>query len=51
MMPTYARSSKRIHEEIIPVPDLLRDELASFASAVGSFRTCDIKHQLLSIAL
>ena len=43
---------KAIHEEIIPVPDLPRDELASFASAVtGRFRNPYIKHQLLSIAL
>ena len=43
---------KAIHEEIIPVLDLPRDELASFASAVtGRFRNPYIKHQLLSIAL
>lgn len=38
--------------EIIPVTDLPRNELASFASAVtGRFRNPYIKHQLLSIAL
>ena len=43
---------KAIHEEIIPVLDLPRDELESFASAVtGRFRNPYIKHQLLSIAL
>lgn len=43
---------KAIYEEIIPVLDLPRDELASFASAVtGRFRNPYIKHQLLSIAL
>ncbi|KMV33413.1 MULTISPECIES: tagaturonate reductase [Franconibacter] len=43
---------KAIHEEIIPVLDLPRDELESFASAVVSrFRNPYIKHQLLSIAL
>ena len=41
-----------IREEIIPVLDLPRDELESFASAVtGRFRNPYIKHQLLSIAL
>jgi tagaturonate reductase len=39
-------------QEIIPVLDLPRDELESFASAVtGRFRNPYIKHQLLSIAL
>ncbi|MEO3988704.1 tagaturonate reductase [Pseudocitrobacter cyperus] len=43
---------KAIYEEIIPVLDLPRDELESFASAVTSrFRNPYIKHQLLSIAL
>jgi tagaturonate reductase len=43
---------KAIYEEIIPVLDLPREELASFASAVtGRFRNPYIKHQLLSIAL
>lgn len=43
---------KAIYEEIIPVLDLPRDELESFASAVtGRFRNPYIKHQLLSIAL
>ena len=43
---------KAIYDEIIPVLDLPRDELASFASAVtGRFRNPYIKHQLLSIAL
>lgn len=43
---------KAIYEEIIPVLDLPRDELISFASAVtGRFRNPYIKHQLLSIAL
>ena len=43
---------KAIYQEIIPVLDLPRDELASFASAVtGRFRNPYIKHQLLSIAL
>ena len=43
---------KAIYEEIIPVLDLPRDELHSFASAVtGRFRNPYIKHQLLSIAL
>ena len=43
---------KAIYEEIIPVLDLPRDELVSFASAVtGRFRNPYIKHQLLSIAL
>lgn len=43
---------KAIYEEIIPVLDLPRDELASFASAVtGRFCNPYIKHQLLSIAL
>ncbi len=43
---------KAICQEIIPVLDLPRDELASFASAVtGRFRNPYIKHQLLSIAL
>lgn len=41
-----------IYQEIIPVLDLPRDELESFASAVtGRFRNPYIKHQLLSIAL
>lgn len=43
---------KAIYEEIIPVLDLPKDELESFASAVtGRFRNPYIKHQLLSIAL
>ena len=43
---------KAIYEEIIPVLDLPRDELASFASAAtGRFCNPYIKHQLLSIAL
>ncbi|HAS1787324.1 TPA: tagaturonate reductase [Enterobacter cloacae] len=43
---------KAIYEEIIPVLDLPRDELHSFAGAVtGRFRNPYIKHQLLSIAL
>lgn len=43
---------KAIHEEIIPVLDLPKDELESFASAVTSrFRNPYIKHQLLSISL
>lgn len=43
---------KAIYEEIIPVLDLPRDELISFARAVtGRFRNPYIKHQLLSIAL
>ncbi|WP_065358079.1 tagaturonate reductase [Kluyvera georgiana] len=43
---------KAIHQEIIPVLDLPKDELESFASAVtGRFRNPYIKHQLLSIAL
>lgn len=43
---------KAISQEIIPVLDLPRDELESFASAVtGRFRNPYIKHQLLSIAL
>ncbi|NCI16856.1 tagaturonate reductase [Cronobacter muytjensii] len=43
---------KAIHDEIIPVLDLPRDELKSFADAVVSrFRNPYIKHQLLSIAL
>jgi len=43
---------KAIHNEIIPVLDLPRDELESFADAVVSrFRNPYIKHQLLSIAL
>ncbi|MBE3512593.1 tagaturonate reductase [Enterobacter cloacae complex sp. I2] len=43
---------KAIYEEIIPVLDLPRDELQSFARAVtGRFRNPYIKHQLLSIAL
>lgn len=43
---------KAIYEEIIPVLDLPREELESFASAVtGRFRNPYIKHQLLSIAL
>ncbi|WP_435948202.1 tagaturonate reductase [Dryocola sp. BD586] len=41
-----------ISEEIIPVLDLPRDELLSFARAVTSrFRNPYIQHQLLSIAL
>ncbi|XNM59117.1 hypothetical protein ACLK1S_09535 [Escherichia coli] len=37
---------KAIYEEIIPVLDLPRDELESFASAVtGRFRNPYIKHQ------
>ena len=45
-------SKKAIYQEIIPVLDLPRDELESFASAVtGRFRNPYIKHQLLSIAL
>lgn len=43
---------KTIAEEIIPVLDLPRDELLSFAEAVTSrFRNPYIQHQLLSIAL
>ena len=43
---------KAIYEEIIPVLDLPREELESFASSVtGRFRNPYIKHQLLSIAL
>lgn len=43
---------KTIYQEIIPVLDLPRDELESFAGAVtGRFRNPYIKHQLLSIAL
>ena len=43
---------KAIYQEIIPVLDLPRDELESFASAVtGRFCNPYIKHQLLSIAL
>jgi tagaturonate reductase len=43
---------KAIYAEIIPVLDLPRAELESFASAVtGRFRNPYIKHQLLSIAL
>ncbi|RAU37855.1 tagaturonate reductase [Enterobacter sp. ECC-175] len=43
---------RAIYEEIIPVLDLPRDELESFARAVtGRFRNPYIKHQLLSIAL
>lgn len=43
---------KAIHQEIIPVLDLPKEELASFASAVtGRFRNPYISHQLLSIAL
>lgn len=43
---------KAIYQEIIPVLDLPRDELESFASAVtGRFRNPYIRHQLLSIAL
>lgn len=43
---------KAIHDEIIPVLDLPRDELNAFANAVVSrFRNPYIKHQLLSIAL
>ncbi|ECG8591610.1 tagaturonate reductase [Salmonella enterica subsp. salamae] len=43
---------KAIGEEIIPVLDLPRAQLESFASAVTSrFRNPYIKHQLLSIAL
>ena len=41
-----------VHQEIIPVLDLPKDELASFARAVtGRFRNPYIRHQLLSIAL
>jgi len=43
---------KTIAEEIIPVLDLPRDELQSFAQAVTSrFQNPYIQHQLLSIAL
>ncbi|HHG8774019.1 TPA: tagaturonate reductase [Raoultella planticola] len=43
---------KAIYQEIIPVLDLPREELESFARAVtGRFRNPYIKHQLLSIAL
>ena len=43
---------KAIYQEIIPVLDLPRNELESFASAVtGRFRNPYIRHQLLSIAL
>ncbi|EMC7916889.1 tagaturonate reductase [Enterobacter kobei] len=43
---------KAIYQEIIPVLDLPRDELESFASVVtGRFRNPYIRHQLLSIAL
>ncbi|QBC02713.1 tagaturonate reductase [Enterobacter cloacae] len=43
---------KAIYQEIIPVLDLPRQELESFASAVtGRFRNPYIRHQLLSIAL
>ncbi|MEX3019770.1 tagaturonate reductase [Kluyvera sp. STS39-E] len=43
---------KAIHQEIIPVLDLPKDELESFASAVtGRFCNPYIKHQLLSISL
>ncbi len=43
---------KAIYDEIIPVLDLPRDELETFASAVtGRFRNPYIKHQLLSISL
>ncbi|UUR70454.1 tagaturonate reductase [Enterobacter asburiae] len=43
---------KAIYQEIIPVLDLPRHELESFASAVtGRFRNPYIRHQLLSIAL
>ncbi len=43
---------KTIAEEIVPVLDLPRDELTSFAQAVLSrFRNPFIQHQLLSIAL
>ncbi|MCT4703828.1 tagaturonate reductase [Enterobacteriaceae bacterium H20N1] len=43
---------KTIAEEIIPVLDLPRDELLSFAQAVTSrFQNPYIQHQLLSIAL
>ncbi|MHA2898385.1 tagaturonate reductase [Enterobacter sp. H2G27] len=43
---------KAIYQEIIPVLDLPRDELETFASAVtGRFRNPYIRHQLLSIAL
>lgn len=43
---------KAIYQEIIPVLNLPREELESFASAVtGRFRNPYIKHQLLSIAL
>ncbi|EAS1139299.1 tagaturonate reductase [Salmonella enterica] len=48
----YAFIEKAIYEEIIPVLDLPREALESFASAVtGRFRNPYIKHQLLSIAL
>jgi len=43
---------KAIYQEIIPVLDLPKDELESFASAVtGRFQNPYIKHQLLSISL
>ena len=43
---------KAIYQEIIPVLDLPKEELESFASAVtGRFRNPYIRHQLLSIAL
>lgn len=43
---------KAIYQEIIPVLDLPREELESFASVVtGRFRNPYIRHQLLSIAL
>ena len=43
---------KAIYQEIIPVLDLPKDELETFASAVtGRFRNPYIKHQLLSISL
>lgn len=52
-MPEFAPLLKKaIYEEIIPVLDLPREALESFASAVtGRFRNPYIKHQLLSIAL
>jgi tagaturonate reductase len=43
---------KAIRDEIIPVLDLPKEELLSFAQAVtGRFRNPYIRHQLLSIAL
>lgn len=43
---------KAIYQEIIPVLDLPKNELESFASAVtGRFQNPYIKHQLLSISL